>query len=439
MKEINSKWLEAANKGFSKDEKLKVLQRCLAKNSIDSSTYVLENETNDGFMFSIDIPTMSATNQKQSGRCWIFAGLNLLREIIAKKYNIESFELSQNYVAFYDKLEKINYALESLIQLKDRDNDDRVVNWVLSNGIADGGQWDMLVNVIEKYGVVSKSAMLETAISSETRTINYLINAMIRKFNEKIRNENNSKEVQKIKESTMKDAYNLLCTCFGTPPTKFDFEYVDKNKVYHLERDITPLDFYKEYVSDTLKDYVSIVNAPTKDKPYNEVYTVDYLGNVIGGKEIKYLNLEMSEFKKLVLKQLKDKELVWFGSDCARYGDRPNGLWDDKLFAYDESFGIDFTLSKESALDNRHSAMNHAMVITGVNLVDDKPTKWKIENSWGTSAGNKGYYMCSDTWFDRFVYQAVVNKKYLSAKQKKCLEKEVRHLKPWDPMGTLAD
>ena len=166
---------------------------------------------------------------------------------------------------------------------------------------------------------------------------------------------------------------------------------------------------------------------------------MDYLGNVVGGKEIRYLNLEMKEFKKLVLKQLKYRELVWFGSDCSRYGDRQAGLWDDKLFAYDESFGIDFTLSKESSLDNRHSAMNHAMVITGVNLVDDVPTKWKIENSWGTNVANKGYYMCSDTWFDRFVYQAVVHKKYLTSKQEKCLQKEVRHLNPWDPMGTLAD
>ena len=439
MKEINDKWLEGSLKEFKKDEKLRVLQRCLAKNSIDASTYVLENETHDNFMFSIDIPTMTATNQKQSGRCWIFAGLNLLREIIAKKYNIESFELSQNYIAFYDKLEKINYTLESLISLKDKDNDDRVVHWILSNGIADGGQWDMFVNIVQKYGVVSKEAMLETAISSETRTVNYLVNAMLRKFNEKIRKENNIKEIQKIKDKTMKDAYKLLCTCFGTPPSEFDFEYVDKNKAYHIERKITPKQFYKDYLKDNLSNYVSIVNAPTSDKPYNEVYTVDYLNNVIGGNEIKYLNLRMDEFKELVLKQLKNKELVWFGSDCSRYGDRQNGLWDDKLFAYDDSFGIDLTLSKESSLDNRHSAMNHAMVISGVNLVEDVPTRWKIENSWGTNAGNKGYYMCSDSWFDRFVYQAVVDKKYLSAKQRKCLEKEVKHLKPWDPMGTLAD
>lgn len=439
MKEISIEWLESQNKEYSKRSELQVLRRALVKSPINNVTYNIEAETNDSFMFSIDIPTMTATNQKQSGRCWIFAGLNLLREIIAKKYNIESFELSQNYVAFYDKLEKVNFALEKLIELRNKDEDDRVVIWLLDNGIADGGQWDMLVNVIEKYGLVSKNAMLETDISSGTRNANYLINSIIRKFNEQVRKAKNIKEARELKENTMKDVYAFLCTCFGVPPTKFNFEYVDKNKEYHIEKDIKPLEFYKNYVGDVLKDYVSIINAPTKDKPFNKMYTVDYLGNVVDGKEIKYLNLEMDDFKELVLKQLKDKEIVWFGSDCSNYGDRVKGLWDDKLYTYNESFGINFDLSKGSSLTNRHSAMNHAMVLTGVNLIEDKPTKWKIENSWGSDVANKGYYLCSDTWFDRFVYQAVVNKKYLTKQQKEILKSKPIHLNPWDPMGTLAD
>lgn len=438
MKEINIEWLENNQKEYSKNDKLNTLQKAMVKNSISNVTYDNKVQGKDTFRFSIDIKTMSATNQRQSGRCWIFAGLNVLREIIANKYNIENFEFSQNYVAFYDKLEKINFALEKLIELRNKDKDDRVVLWLLDNGIADGGQWDMLVNVIEKYGLVSKDAMLETEISSGTREINYLINCMIRKFNGKIRKIKKLEEIKVLKESTMKDAYNLLCTCFGTPPSKFDFEYVDKNKEYHIEKDLKPLEFYKNYVGNVLKDYVSIINAPTSDKPFNKVYTVDYLGNVIGGNDIKYLNLELSEFKELVLKQLKDKEVVWFGSDCSRYGDRSLGIWDDNLFTYSESFGIDFNLTKEEALDNRNSAMNHAMVITGVNLDEDIPTKWKIENSWGSEVANKGYYLCSDSWFNRFVYQAVVNKKYLTKEQKDMFKKKVAHLNPWDPMGTLA-
>jgi bleomycin hydrolase len=214
---------------------------------------------------------------------------------------------------------------------------------------------------------------------------------------------------------------------------------VDKNKEYHIVKDILPLEFYNNYVGDVLKNYVSIINAPTEDKPFNKSYTVDYLGNVIDGKDITYLNLNMKDFKELVLTQLKNKELVWFGSDCSNYGDRSKGNWDDKLFTYNESFEIDFNLTKEESLLYRHSAMNHAMVLTGVNIVDNKPTKWKIENSWGSDVANKGYYMCSDTWFDRFVYQAVIDKKYLSDEQKKQLKGKPIHLNPWDPMGTLAD
>lgn len=439
MKEISIEWLNDRKKEYLNNPGLNVLRRCLTKNSISDTSYVLERESNDNFMFSIDIETMPVTDQKQSGRCWIFAGLNVLREIIGKKYNISNFEFSQSYVAFYDKLEKINFALEKLIELRNKDEDDRVVVYLLDTGIADGGQWDMLVNVIEKYGLVSKNAMLETNISSSTREVNYLINALIRKFNENVRKVKNIKEARELKESVMKDAYNLLTTCYGIPPSNFNFEYVDKNKEYHIEKGIKPIEFYKNYVGDILKEYVSIINAPSKDKPFNKCYTVDYLGNVVDGNDIKYLNLNLKEFKELVIKQMKDKETVWFGSDCSRYGDRSKGIWDDKMFAYNENFGIDFDLSKESSLVNRHSAMNHAMVLTGVNLDNEIPTRWKIENSWGDKVANKGYYVCSDSWFDRFVYQAVINKKYLTKAQRDLLKGKVIHLNPWDPMGTLAD
>lgn len=439
MKEISIEWLDDRKKEYLDNEKLNLLRRCLSKNSISDCSYVLERESDDNFMFSIDIETMPVTDQKQSGRCWIFAGLNVLREIIGKKYGISNFEFSQSYVAFYDKLEKVNFALEKLIELRNKDEDDRVVVYLLDTGIADGGQWDMLVNVIEKYGLVSKNAMLETNISSSTREVNYLINAIIRKFNENVRKVKNIKGARELKESVMKDVYNLLTTCYGIPPSRFNFEYVDKNKDYHIEKDIKPIEFYKNYVGDILNDYVSIINAPSEDKPFNKCYTVDYLGNVLDGKDIKYLNLELKEFKELIISQMKDKEVVWFGSDCSRYGDRNKGIWDDKMFAYNQNFGIDFDLSKESSLVNRHSAMNHAMVLTGVNLDKEAPTRWKIENSWGDKVANKGYYVCSDTWFDRFVYQAVVNKKYLTKTQKELLKGKVIHLNPWDPMGTLAD
>jgi len=189
-----------------------------------------------------------------------------------------------------------------------------------------------------------------------------------------------------------------------------------------------------------LDDSVSITHAPTKDKPFNHTYTVDYLGNVLGGTEIKYLNLELSEFKKLVLAQITDRQVVWFGSDVGKYGDRAAGIWDDKAYDYAAAFDMSFELTKEDGLDYRQSAMNHAMVITGVGLDENgKPTKWKIENSWSDEKGMKGYYVMSDSWFDKYVYQAVVDQKYLDQALLEALKLEPIHLDPWDPMGALAD
>lgn len=433
--------LEALSKyeeEYLQDTVQTVARRALAKHSVADIAFVGENEWNTTCQFSIDIPTMSATSQNASGRCWLFAGMNVLREIVAKKCHIPEFELSQNYIAFYDKLEKINFMMESCIELKDAPKDDRTLVWLLQTGIQDGGQWDMIVSLVKKYGLVPKSAMPESFQSSNTRAMNGLINQRLRKFNAKIRTMTDS-EIAEYKEETLKELYGMLCTCFGLPPKTFTFEYVDEFKQHHYESGLDPHSFYDKYIGVDLDDYISLIHAPTDDKPFNHVFTVDYIGNVVGGNPVTYFNVEMDELKAIVLKQLKDREIVWFGSDCSKFGDREKGLWDPNMYDYNTTFGIDFDMTKEEMMDNRHSAMNHAMVITGVNLVDGTPTKWKIENSWGPDRGHKGYYVASDAWFDLLVYQVVVNKKYLSDEQKAMLESDPIHLHPWDPMGTLAD
>ena len=387
-------------------------------------------------MFSINLKTLPVTDQKSSGRCWIFAGCNVIREAIAKKYNLEEFEISQNYVAFYDKLEKCNYLLESIISLKDREKDDRTLDYLLSTGIQDGGQWDLFVNIVNKYGVVPKNAFPETYQSSNTYGIDNLLNKYIRKFAYEIRNE--EMDIQSRKEKCIKEIYSILCSCFGIPPKTFSFEYVDKDKNYHIVKDLTPMKFYQEIVEMDLNNYVSIINSPTSDKPFNNVYTVEYLGNVAEGNEVLYLNLPIERLKELAVNQLKDGESVWFGSDCGKDADGTDGVWDDSTFDIDTLFQIDSSMSKGAMLDTRESAMNHAMVITGVNLEDENPTKWRIENSWGEKYGHKGYYVATDSWFSKYVYQIVINKKYLSEEEKNVLNNERIRLKPWDPMGTLA-
>ena len=438
MKEITNIFIEDVEKEYKENDIYTIARHALSQSKISSIAKVNEQTEFTRNRFSINLETLPVTNQKASGRCWIFAGCNVLREIIAKKYDLKEFELSQNYVAFYDKLEKCNYLMESVIELKNNPKEERTLDVILSRGIEDGGQWDLFVNVIKKYGVVPKDAFPETFQSSNTREIDNLLNKYVRKFAFEIKNIENAEEISNKKSEIMKNIYKMLCSSFGVPPKKVSFEYVNKSKEYNIIKDITPQEFLEKYIGVDLDDYISIINSPTKDKPFECTYTVKYLGNVIEGNKVKYLNLEMNRLKELVINQLKDGEPVWFGSDCSKGADRQEGVWDDLSFDTDKLFQIDTKMSKEAMLDTRESAMNHAMVITGVNLDDGKSTKWKIENSWGDDVANKGYYVATDSWFDKFVYQAVVNKKYLSEQEKSDLEKEPKKLELWDPMGTLA-
>lgn len=436
MKELRKEKLEKIEKQYLDEVSYTIARRALAKNRISDLVRVKEQTEYTRNMFSIDLKTLPVTNQERSGRCWIFAGCNIMREEVAKKYHLENFELSENYIAFYDKLEKCNYLLENIISLKDKERDDRTLDHLLREGIRDGGQWDMFVNLINKYGLLPKDAFPETFQSSNTNEIDTLLTKYIRKFAFEIRN--NDSEIENKKEEYMENIYKMLCSCFGVPPKKFSFEYVDQDKNYNIIKDLTPMSFYQEIVPMDLNEYVSIINSPTEDKPFNKAYTVDYVGNVIEGNEIVYLNVTMERLKELTICQLKDGEPVWFGSDCHMAGDREEGIWDDASFDIDTLFQIDSEMTKGAMLDTRESAMNHAMVITGVNLEDEIPTKWKIENSWGDEKANKGYHVASDSWFTKFVYQIVVNKKYLTEEEKNILHGDKIRLQPWDPMGTLA-
>ena len=439
---ITSDDLSRFEDNYSSNQNHTILRHALSKANISDIVASSDNVKDVDFNFSIDLQTMKATNQKASGRCWIFAASNVLREIIAHKANISDFEISQSYIAFYDKYEKFNYALESIIDLIDHDPDERVLSHVLHLGIQDGGQWDMFVNIVKKYGICPKNVLPETFASSNTRTMNQFIDVQIGKFAataQKYYKEVGIKEVRKYKNELLEKMYAFLCDCYGNPVKEFAFEYTDKDGVYHREESFTPKSFFDTFIGKEIDEYVSIINSPTADKPFGKTYTIAYLGNVVGGKDITHLNLPIERMKELVIDQLKDKEIVWFGSDCGKEGNREDGIWDPNQFDYASAFGMDFNYSKEDALNYHISVMNHAMCITGVNLVEDKPTKWKIENSWGTDRAKAGYYLMSDAWFDKYVYQAVVNKKYLNKAELAALDEEKIILKPWDPMGSLAD
>lgn len=438
MKKIDAETLSSLRENYLKDDKARVVRHALYRNEIGTIARRMEAEEANPDFFSIDLKTMPAANQLQSGRCWIFSSMNVLREKIAKKYHIRDFELSQNYVAFYDKLEKANWFMNCVTAEKDAPADSETNRFLLENAVGDGGQWNMLTALVKKYGICPRTAMPETYQSSHTARMNYLLNRRLRKFAAEIRHMNDA-ETEAYRQQTLKEIYGLIASCFGVPPVKFDFVYYDDKDVYHCDHDVTPLSFYQDYLSEDLDDYADIINGPTADKPYYHTYTVKYLGNVVDGSRVCMLNVPMDEFKAAVIAQLKDGSPVWFGCDCRPDGDRTTGLWDDGANDYGFTFDLDLSMSKADMLDYRQSAMNHAMVLTGVNLEEGRPTRWKIENSWGDKIANKGYFIASDSWFDAYVYTAAVEKKYLSEKAKQGLEEEPTELKPWDPFGTLAD
>jgi len=429
-------------KDYDGELKNKVVRHALSRTAI--SDIIFEPGSIEGVApaFSVEIKTLPVANQRSSGRCWIFAGLNVLRETIAKRCKIKRFELSQNYISLFDKIEKANYALESIIKLSKNEHDERVLQFILEAPVADGGQWDMFVNLVKKYGLVPQPAFPETFQSNNTKETDNLVNAAIRNFAfeaHRLAIKDDAAAIRSLKEETIEKIYHMFLNAFGVPPKTFDFEYVDAKEKYHVDRGLTPLGFFDKYIGKAIDEYQSLINSPTADKPYGNNFTIDFLGNVVEGKPINHLNVTMERMKALIVKQLKDGNPVWFGSDVSFYRDRASFAWDANAFDYLSSFGFDIKFDKGGMLDYRHSAMNHAMVITGVNIVNGLPTRWKIENSWGEDNGLKGYYVMSPAFFDTFVYQAVILKQYLNQQEIKAAGQEPIHLPPWDPMGTLAD
>jgi bleomycin hydrolase len=245
-------------------------------------------------------------------------------------------------------------------------------------------------------------------------------------------------EIREKKDQMLGELYKFFCIFFGEPPMSFDYEYKDKDKAFHALRNVSPLEFYDRFVGIDLNEYVSIINAPTKDKPFGKTFTVRFLGNVRGGKDVMYYNTDIKTMKALAISQLKDKKPVWFGCDVGKMLDRDLGINDAELFRYDLALGIESKLTKAQRLDFRESCMTHAMVFQGVNLINEESNRWKVENSWGDEKGDKGYFIMSDSWFDEYMYQVVVHKKYLTPEIIAGLEQKPIELDPWDPMGSLA-
>lgn len=429
---------------FDQERANRIAMNAVTANGVLKSAQNYEAERGDQYEFSVLLEQKGITNQKKSGRCWMFAALNVIRYHVIKERNLEEFELSQNYTLFYDKLEKANYFLESILETLDEETGSRLIAHLLDSPVNDGGQWDMICNIINKYGLVPKSVMPETISSSETNEMVQVITEKLREYacilRKGYKEGKSIAELRQQKECMVEKIYDILCICLGKPPKTFDFEFRDKEKQFHRETGLTPKTFYEKYIHINLDEYISLINAPTSDKPFHRSYSVKFLGNVKEGKEVRYVNVETDVLKKAAIAQMQDGYPVWFGCDVGKELSREDGRMDLSNYKKDELFGTTFTMTKGERVEYGQSLMTHAMVFMGVNLDDTgKPNRWRVENSWGKDSGKDGYYMMTDEWFDEYMYQVVVNKKYLSEEIVKEYESDPIMLEPWDPMGSLAD
>ena len=428
---------------YEANSKFAAMENAISHNGLLTSLEKRSAAVENTPVFSLDLTKDKVSDQKASGRCWMFAALNTFRHKMIAGFQLEDFELSQAHTFFWDKYEKSNWFLEQVLATADQELTSRKVKFLLDTPQQDGGQWDMVVALFEKYGVVPKSVYPESISSSNSRELNQILNKLLRQdaqiLRELVVEGANSAELQAKKEELLQEVFNFLAMNLGLPPRQFDFSYRDKDNHFHSESGLTPLTFYQKYVDLKLDDYVSIINAPTADKPYGRSYTVEMLGNVVGSKPVRYLNVEMNRLKELAIAQMQAGETVWFGSDVAQSSNRKAGVMAEGMHDFTASMDIRLTQDKAGRLDYSESLMTHAMVLTGVDLDENgKAKRWKVENSWGEKVGNKGYFVASDAWMDEYTYQIVVRKEFLTAAELAAYEAEPTVLSPWDPMGALA-
>ena len=443
MKSIEQDFTDKLYAAYEANPKFAAMENAISHNGLLTSLEKRNSAVENTPVFSLDLTKDKVSDQKASGRCWMFAALNTFRHKMIAGFQLEDFELSQAHTFFWDKYEKSNWFLEQVLATADQGLTSRKVKFLLDTPQQDGGQWDMVVSLFEKYGFVPKSVYPESISSSNSRELNQILNKLLRQdaqiLRELVAEGANSAELQAKKEELLQEVFNFLAMNLGLPPRQFDFSYRDKDNNFHSESGLTPQVFFKKYVDLKLDDYVSIINAPTADKPYGKSYTVEMLGNVVGSKPVRYLNVEMDRLKELAIAQMKAGETVWFGSDVGQSSNRKAGIMADGMYDFTSSMDIQLTQDKAGRLDYSESLMTHAMVLTGVDLDEnEKAKKWKVENSWGEKVGNKGYFVASDSWMDEYTYQIVVRKEFLTEAELAAYEAEPIVLAPWDPMGALA-
>ncbi|GAA5912688.1 hypothetical protein JCM6882_005762 [Rhodosporidiobolus microsporus] len=458
--------LDSWEDAFASNPKHRLASTVLSKQANFSEALVARAaQRKDQQVFNVKLSTEGnpVTNQKSSGRCWLFASTNYIRILMARKYDLEDFQLSQSYLFFYDSLSKANYTLESQLDLADKPLDDRMVQHLLTDPEGDGGQWDMIINLFSTFGLVPQSVYPESAASSATGKLDGLLTSKLREFTLELRDLHEqamtslaeldgksyaekkalaAQAARKRKEEQMAEVFRILAIALGQPPKptdEFTWEYYSKaDKKYHSVK-TTPLEFYKKFCLVDVSTHLSLVNDPRHD--YGTLLKVDRLGNVWGGRDVKYINTHADVLKQTAIKLLKADVPVWFGCDVGKFSSSSLGIMDTALYDLDEGFGIRLGMDKAQRLRTGESMMTHAMLLTAVHVDEQtgKPVRWRVENSWGADACDKGYMLMSDEWFSEYVYQVVADRKVIPRELVEVFDKgEATVLPPWDPMGTLA-
>ncbi len=433
---------ELLRKDFSANPAYKVVQNAVTRVSVDDVALNHEVVAGTDHSMSTSLDDWKVTNQERSGRCWLFAGLNLLRVGAMKKMNLKEFEFSQNFAMFWDKIERANYFLEAIIETADRDIDDRTVAHLLRASVAeDGGQWNMFVAIVNKHGLVPKSVMPETASSANTGRMNSVLRTLLRQGATSLRatvRASGADAARAEKADLLRVAYRVLCIHLGTPPDRFDWQWTDKDREFHRDGVLTPQEFAAKYVGLPLDDFVCLVHDPRPSSPAGRTFTVQYLGNVLGAPPVTYLNIDMSLLKDIAARTIEAGEPVWFGCDVGQMMSSDFGLWDVGLFDLAPVYDTEFTLDKADRLLVGETEMTHAMLFTGVDVLDGSTRRWRVENSWGSDKGKDGFYTMNDSWFDEYVFEIAARRDSLPEELQQALAAEPIVLPAWDPMGALA-
>ena len=441
QKGITPQMLQQFQNSYKSEGADKALDNAVAANDI--KVLALNNETMAQFdtEFSNKVNSKGVTNQRGSGRCWLFSGLNVLRAKMIAKYNLGAMEFSENYCFFYDQLEKSNLFLQAVIDNGKKPMDDRTVDWLFHNPLSDGGTFCGVADVVSKYGLVPSTVMPETFSSNSTGTYSMLLKTKLREYGLTLRkmiaDGKSDKQVVAKKVEMLGVVYKMLVRCFGVPPQKFSYTLRNAAGKVISTKEYTPKSFYDEHIGIDLTDnYFMFMNDPSRD--YYKTYEIDLDRHAYDGHNWVFLNVPMQDIKDMAISSIKDSTMMYMSCDVGKCNDSKRGYSDPNVYNYGEIFGVDFPMDKKERISTFASASTHAMTLMAVDIDEQgKTKKWMVENSWGPSSGFKGHIIMTDKWLDEYLFRLVVAKKYVPARLADMMKQKPILLPAWDPLFQL--